>query len=162
MAETLNLTKTETVTIGESSPDALVVEARYEPSSRKPPPHLHPQQDEHFEVLEGRITARVRDAERTLEAGDTFDVPRGTVHQMWNPGPDAARVSWTTTPAGRTELWFRAIDALNREGRAGPAAFAALLREYDDVFRLAVKPEPVVRGAVGLLGRLGRLRGSRG
>ena len=41
----------------------------------------------------------------------------------------------------------------------GPLAFAALLTEYDDVFRLAAGPEPVVRGALAALAPLGRMRG---
>jgi hypothetical protein len=40
----------------------------------------------------------------------------------------------------------------------GPLAFGALLSEYDDVFRLA-GPRPLVKGAVTVLGALGRLRG---
>ena len=38
----------------------------------------------------------------------------------------------------------------------GPLAFAALLTAYDDVFRLADGPEPVVRGALAALAPLGR------
>jgi hypothetical protein len=41
----------------------------------------------------------------------------------------------------------------------GPLAFAALLTEYGDVFRLAARPEPVVRGLLAVLAPLGRLRG---
>ena len=79
--------------------------------------------------------------------------------------PVYARVLWQTRPGGRTESWFAAIDALRREGRVGrngmpgPLAFAALLTEYDDVFRLAVGPEPLVRGALAALAPLGRMRG---
>jgi len=163
----LKITPTESVTLVSSTPDALVVEAVYGPSSKKPPAHLHPEQDEHFEVLAGSVRAQVDGDERTLEACDTLDIPRGTVHQMWNPGPGEARVRWETAPAGRTEQWFRAIDRLHREGRVGsngmpgPLAFGVLLSEYRDVFRLAAGPDPVVRTGLSILGKVGRARGYR-
>jgi hypothetical protein len=36
-----------------------------------------------------------------------------------------------------------------------------MLTEYRDVFRLAARPRPLVRGALALLGVIGRLRGYR-
>ena len=160
MGTTLKLGPHESVEIKRSTPEALEVEATYAPGGRSPPKHLHPAQDEHFEVLSGRLTVRLGDEERTLEPGDTIDVPRGTPHQMCNAGGEPARVLWRTSPAGRTENWFRAIDALHREGEApGPLAYGALLSEYRDVFRLVAGPEPITRAAVAALGALGRLRG---
>jgi hypothetical protein len=41
----------------------------------------------------------------------------------------------------------------------GPLAFAALLDEYDDVFRLAVGPDRLVRAALKPLAAIGRTRG---
>jgi mannose-6-phosphate isomerase-like protein (cupin superfamily) len=164
MNRTLKITPTESVEIRESTPDLLEVLATYGPSSKAPPKHFHPAQDEHFEVLSGRLQVRAGDDERELGPGDEIDIPRGRVHRMWNAGEAEARVVWRTTPAGRTEEWFAAIDALHREGRVagngmpGPLAFAALLTEFDDVFRLA-GPQPVLRGALRVLAPLGRARG---
>lgn len=165
MARTLKLTPTESLEVWSSTPEALEVEATYGPASKAPPRHLHPAQDEHFEVLAGTIRAVVGEEERTLGPGETLDIPRGTPHKMWNPGDEAARVVWRTRPRGRTEQWFTALDTLQRQGRVGggglpgPLAFGALLTEYRDVFRLAVGPDPVVRGALALLGAVGRARG---
>jgi quercetin dioxygenase-like cupin family protein len=132
MSETLSITPHETVTILTETPELLAVEVRYTEGGRKPPPHLHPAQDEHFEILEGTLHAKVGGTDRVLGAGDTLDVPRGTVHTMWaQDGPVRAR--WEVRPAGRTAEWFRTID---RE-QPGLRGFAKLLREYDDVFRLA-------------------------
>ncbi len=81
--------------------------------------HFHPAQDEHFEVLAGTMRVKVDGAERDLAAGEEIDIRRGQVHQMWNPGDVRARVAWRTSPGLRTEQWFRAIDALHREGKVG-------------------------------------------
>ena len=167
MADTLKLTPQESVTIRSSTPDLLEVEGEYGPAGSPPPKHLHPEQDEHFGVLEGELRTRVGGEERTLRAGDTVDIPRGTAHQMWNAGDRSARVRWQTRPAGRTEQWFRALDSLQREGRVGkdgmpgPIAFGVYLTEYRDVFRLAVAPDAVLRPMLAVLGLIGRMRGYR-
>ena len=163
VTERLQLTASESLTIRERSAEALVVEAEYGPGGSPPPKHFHPSQDEHFRVLAGTLRARVGGELRELSAGDELDVPRGTVHQMWNPGEAPARLEWRTSPAGRTESWFRAVDALHRGdpgATPGPLAFAPLLREYDDVIRLA-GPQPLVRPALTALAVLGRARGQR-
>ena len=161
---TLKLTPNESLEIRSSSAEALEVEATYGPEGSPPPKHFHPAQDEHFEVLEGTIHARLDGEERTLEKGETIDIPRGTAHQMWNPAPERARVLWRTSPGGRTEEWFRAVDGLYRSGRVGkngmpsPAAFAVLLRDFEDTIRLA-GPAPLVKPAVAGMAAIGRARG---
>lgn len=154
----LRITPGETVEIVEETAEELVVEATYAPGGKPPPKHFHPAQDEHFTVLAGELHTAVRGRERVLRAGDELDVPRGAGHQMWNPGDAEARVRWATRPAGRTGEWFRALDALQRGGEVGGngmprlPVMAALLSEYDDVFRLAQAPLPLLR-AVGMFGR---------
>lgn len=162
---TLKITPAESVSVRESTAELLEVEASYGPASKPPPKHFHPAQDERFEVIAGELRVRVDGAERTLGPGDRIEIPRGSVHQMWNPGETETRAIWQTRPGGRTEAWFAAIDSLHREGRVGrdgmpgPLAFAALLTEFDDVFRLAVGPDPLVRGVLRILAPLGRARG---
>src|SRR2546423_9790800 len=163
VGDTLKLTPHETLTIKRAESGLLEVEGEYGASDRPPPAHLHPQQDEHFQVVSGSLLARVDRKERKLSAGDSLDIPRGTVHQMWNAGPGEARVVWQTKPAGRTEQWWRAIDRSIREKGSlpGPLEFGVLLTEYRDVFRLASGPDWLLRPALGALSGVGRLRGHR-
>ena len=116
--------------------ETLAVEAEYGPDGSPPPKHWHPAQDERFRVLEGALRVRVDGIERELRSGEEIEIPRGAVHQMWNPGSAPARASWETRPAGRTEQWFR------------------------DVFRLA-GPDALLRGAFAVLAMVGRARGYR-
>jgi mannose-6-phosphate isomerase-like protein (cupin superfamily) len=165
VSETLRLTASESLTIVEATPEALVVEATYGPGGKPPPKHLHPSQDEQFRVLEGTLRFRLGSVEQDLEPGDEIDVPAKVAHQVWNPHDEPAGVRWTTAPAGRTEEWFRAVDALIRgagEGKTPNALdFAGLLSEYRDCFRLAIGPDPLVGPAIAALGAVGRLRGHR-
>ena len=133
MAETLTLPPNTRMTIVEERPERLVVEVHNQRSEDRPPPHLHPEQDEHFAVLEGTLHVLVDGEERMLGTGDAIDVPRGTTHQMWSPDGEV-RARWETAPAGRTGEWFRHLDRLRRDG--GWEEFPDLLREYGDVFRL--------------------------
>jgi quercetin dioxygenase-like cupin family protein len=144
MSDTIEISPATTLTVRSRSAEMLEMEAAYAPGGSPPPPHHHPAQDEHFEVLEGSMTVRAGGDERRLQAGDTIDIPRGEVHQMWNAGDEPARLLWQTSPAGRTEEWFRALsDLLGRaaaggDDAPGPEAFGELLASYEDVIRIEV------------------------
>src|SRR3712207_7104815 len=103
MSDRLTLTPHESVEIKRSTSEVLEVEATYGPGGKKPPAHLHPNQDERFEVLSGRVEVDLDGQERTPGPGDTIDIPRGTPQRMGAAGAEPARVRWRTTPAGRTE-----------------------------------------------------------
>jgi quercetin dioxygenase-like cupin family protein len=164
---TFTLTPKESVTVREHAAELLEVEVTYAPGGDAPPAHFHPGQDESFELLTGSLCVRIDGAERSYRAGETFEIPRGSAHQMWNPGDEPVRAIWQTRPAGRTLDWFEGLDSLQRSGRVGkngipgPLAMGAYLTEYRDVFRLAARPQPLVRGALALLGVAGRVRGYR-
>jgi mannose-6-phosphate isomerase-like protein (cupin superfamily) len=139
--ETLNLTPYETVEVASVDADRLVVVVTYAPGGERPPAHQHPNQDEHFEVLAGSVRVEAGGKVRTYGEGEAFDIPRGTAHRIANEGSVPARVTWTTSPAGRTLEWFRALEATQRrvEGRklARVIAFIPLLIRFRDTFRLA-------------------------
>lgn len=129
-------TRTVLRATAESTGGAYVeVEATYPPHSAKPPLHLHPQQDEHFTVLSGRLHAVVGDSERDVDAGEVLAVPRGTAHQMWGNADEPTVVVWRTTPALRTDqlfcdLWQAAAD--NDFVPDVMAAYAVTLRYADE------------------------------
>jgi mannose-6-phosphate isomerase-like protein (cupin superfamily) len=134
---TLLFVKTAADTDGE----LLEMEATYEPSSMPPIPHFHPSQREHFEILEGTMHARIDGAERELRAGDEVDVEAGTVHAMWNEGPEPARTLWQTRPALRTEEFFEQTAAVFREAQEqgrdpDGEKLAEIVQTFSDEFRL--------------------------
>jgi mannose-6-phosphate isomerase-like protein (cupin superfamily) len=147
--------------------ELLEMEATYQPDSVEPPEHLHPRQDERFEIVSGEMRARIAGEERTLTAGEVLDIPRGTVHAMWNQGEAEARVIWQTRPALRTEDFFVAAGRLAQRGKltakgaSNPLLGAALMHEFRDEFRLTSPPPPVQAVAFPVLAALGRLLGQR-
>lgn len=129
---TVRLGPGQTLTIVSSTPGALDVESRWDPAGSPPRKHLHPHQDEHFEILSGRLTVQLgSEAPRTYATGETVDVPRGVVHRMWNPQDEPATASWRIKPALKTEQMFRYIDG----GMSLPRSITMLIR-FRDEFRL--------------------------
>jgi mannose-6-phosphate isomerase-like protein (cupin superfamily) len=127
------------------SSDGEVHEQRVEyfPGSPFPPAHLHPAQDEHFEVEVGAMLFVVDGDERRVEAGQTLNIPRGTVHRARNASStEPAVVRWETRPALRTTDFFSTAARLGDD--ASPLDLALLAHEYRDVFRLVGPRAPLV------------------
>lgn len=131
----LILNPNQVLTVVSEDPGLLCLESHWlEGSEHPPPPHFHPQQDEHFEILGGEVEVKLDGEARTLQAGDTLDVPAGTVHEM-RPATEA-RARWEVRPALRTREMFEALAEMTASGDFSRAA--ELLEEYAPEFRLAV------------------------
>ena len=114
-------------------PEALEMEASYSGEAGMPPEHLHPSQAERFEVLEGSMRTKIGSEERVYEAGEVFEVPAGTPHQMAAQGP--TRTRWEVRPALRTAEFFERLygEGPGSAREMGESFFA----EFEDVFRPA-------------------------
>jgi quercetin dioxygenase-like cupin family protein len=118
----------------ETSGEVLEMEATYPGSDTLPPEHLHPQQAERFEVLEGSIRAIIGGTEHRYEAGETFEVPPGTRHQMGAEEP--ARVLWETRPALRTAEFFERLYGDGPDSASAADSIIEFFAEFSDEFRL--------------------------
>lgn len=124
------------VTSSESAGELHQMRVTYAPHSDLPPSHLHPAQDETFEILEGSVEFILDGVRTELAAPAVVEVPRGTVHQLHNPSDHPATVIWSTRPALRTGEFFIAL----HEAAGDIERLVAVLAEYDDVFCLADHP----------------------
>lgn len=113
----------------ETDGQRLEMEATYPGSGEMPPEHLHPQQHERFDVLEGSIRVVVEGVERRYGPGEHFEIAAGTPHRMGADQP--ARVRWEVRPALRTAEFFEALHG----GAFDPADPAAFLARYSDEIR---------------------------
>ena len=111
------------------------MEQAYEAGAEAPPPHYHPSQDEHFEVLEGAIALRVGHEHRVVPTGESFDIPRGTPHTMGPAGGEPARVRWEVRPALRTEQFL--TESLGFGPDTPLAERLAHIQRYAEEIRLA-------------------------
>src|SRR3712207_542714 len=96
-----------TLTIIRDEPEVLEMEASYAGTGLMPPEHLHPNQAERFEVLEGEVRAVIGGEERTYRDGDVFEVPVATPHTMGATQP--TRMNWQVRPALRTSAFFERL-----------------------------------------------------
>ncbi len=117
-------------TAAETDGALLEMEGSYGGGGEMPPEHLHPSQEERFEVLEGAVRTVIDGEARRYAAGETFEIPAGTPHQMTGDGP--ARVNWQVRPAMRTAEFFeRLYAAIDAGGEEVPA----VLDEFSDEIR---------------------------
>jgi quercetin dioxygenase-like cupin family protein len=157
--ETLHFIDTAATTGGE----LLRWEHTLRPGARVPSDHVHPVQEERFEVLSGRVSVRVGRERRELATGQSIILPPGTTHGLRNIGDDEARVLVDVRPALRMEELFERICALaqvgrvNRRGnpRALPAALIA--DSCRDVAYLPGVPVALQKGGISALAVLARL-----
>jgi quercetin dioxygenase-like cupin family protein len=83
--------------------------------------HIHPNQDERFDIKQGELKLQVRDKVYFLKPGDTMTVPKGTPHQWWNNSAfNPVIMDLTFTPAQNTELFFEQFFGLCNDGKNNP------------------------------------------
>jgi quercetin dioxygenase-like cupin family protein len=87
------------------------------PGCVPPPPHIHRQQVEEYEVLEGQLDVLVDGAWRTLGPGERASVPVGALHTFRNRSGGPVRVRNWHRPAMRFEDFIeRTCKTLNAAG----------------------------------------------
>jgi len=120
----------------------LEMETHYQSSSAEPPMHFHPNQEEHFEVLDGDLMIRYKDRLVNYEKGSMITIKANTAHAMWNPGFTETKVKWHVIPALDTEELLRKMceiansGKVDRNGRPRILILLYMLRKYSSSFRL--------------------------
>jgi quercetin dioxygenase-like cupin family protein len=125
-------------TSAESGGELHQMRVTYAPHSDLPPSHIHPAQDETFEILDGEVEFILDGVCSVHAAGAVVEVPSGMVHQLHNISDHPATVLWSTRPALRTGEFFLALHEAQEAGDVD--RLVAVIGEYDDVFCLADHP----------------------
>lgn len=152
-------------TAADTGGEYLEIELRLAPDGKVPGMHVHPEQEERFEVLSGRM--RFRMGMRTIEAGpgDVVTVPRGKAHRFANAGDETAVVRVTVTPALEMERLFETTAELAKDGRVlasgmpKPLDLALFVREFRREVRGPFSPGAVQRAMLAPLALIGSARG---
>lgn len=82
------------------------------------PSHVHPCQDEQYEVVSGKLTYLLNDTRHVADAGTTIHLPRGISHRHYSEGPGDAVAIQTVTPGLDFDYLLEGIFGLGSEGRA--------------------------------------------
>jgi quercetin dioxygenase-like cupin family protein len=154
-------------TSADTNGECVVVETFVQPDGAVAAAHVHPQQEETFEILAGELEFRL--GKRTLVAkpGDRILVPAGTPHRFRNVGEETAHFVCEVCPALGFEQLIETMFSLaedgkvNRKGMPNPFRLAVIARHHFDDVRLPFPPAWMQKLGLALGSPLGRLLGYR-
>ena len=161
--ERFTFTHTAATTDGE----LLAFDFALRPGGAVPIPHVHPNQTERFEVLEGQMRFKV--GRRTVIAGpgEVVEVAPGVSHSFANAGEEEARLRVEVRPALAMEEMFADVIAMAQAGRMNRRGMprnlldlALLARRYDQEAHAPMLSVGVQRLLLAPLVRLARMRTS--
>jgi quercetin dioxygenase-like cupin family protein len=161
--ETLVFRKTSADTNGE----AVVVEAFVEPDGAVAAAHVHPAQEERFEVLAGELEFTLDGQRVVARPGDRVVVPAGTAHRFRNLTEETAHFVCEVRPALGFEQLIETMFSLasdgkvNRNGMPNPLRLAVVARHHFDDVRLPFPPVWAQKLGLAVAAPLGRLLGYR-
>jgi quercetin dioxygenase-like cupin family protein len=154
----------------ENGTDVLLIEDWVDPGGGVPP-HIHPDQEERFLVLEGEVTFTLGRSKRRAGPGQTVVVPPNTRHAFQNSGSETAHMRVRARPSHDLEDFLTETAALGREGHIGrlgqlrfprrPSSvprLASFLRRYRAHTVILMPPPLVQRVAMDPLARLAERR----
>jgi quercetin dioxygenase-like cupin family protein len=149
----------------ETGGEAVVIECFVQPTGFVAAAHVHPSQEERFQVLRGTLGFRVGREERIAGPGERLTVPAGTPHRFWNAGESEAHFVCEVRPALQFERLLETMFALaadgrtNRKGMPNPVRLAVIARHHFDDVRLPFPPAWLQRAGLTLGAPVGRLLG---
>ncbi len=152
-------------TAADTDGDLLSIELVLAPDGHVPGAHVHPIQEERFEVVEGALKIQKGLRIVTAHPGDTVVVPPGTVHRFENAGDEPSHVLVEVRPALRMEELFETSVALARQGRTTsrgmphPLDLALFMRNFEAEVRAPFVPAAAVRAVMAPLVWVARRRG---
>ena len=128
------------------------------------PLHVHPQQEERFEVIDGTMRFRMGRERIVAAPGEVVVVPAGVPHDFANVGDTGALVRVEVRPALEMERLFETAVRLAEQGRTlrrglpRPLDLALFAREFEDEVQAAFPPRWVQRLALAPLAWVARRR----
>jgi quercetin dioxygenase-like cupin family protein len=129
------------------------------PAGRRVPGgrHIHPNQEERFEVIHGTMRFTLERKRVIAGPGETVVVAAGVPHDFANAGDTEAVVRVEVRPALQMERLFETAVSLAQQGRTmlggipRPPDLAWFLREFEDEVRPAFPPRAVQRAVLALV-----------
>jgi mannose-6-phosphate isomerase-like protein (cupin superfamily) len=152
-------------TSADTGGELLEIDLELAPDGHVPGKHVHPVQEERFEVISGTMKFKMGRKTVIAEAGEVVTVPAGVSHKFENGGDETAHVRVQVRPALKMEQLFETAVALANEGRTTskgmpkPLDLALFVREYADEVQGAFPPAWVQQATMAPLAWVARRRG---
>jgi quercetin dioxygenase-like cupin family protein len=134
-------------TAAETDGELLAIDLEL-PAGRRVPGglHVHPLQEERFEVMEGTMRFRMGRERIVAGPGEVVVVPAGVAHDFANAGDEQALVRVEVRPALKMERLFEAAVALAKQGRTmlggipRPLDLALFVRDFEQEVQASFPP----------------------
>ncbi|MCC7448169.1 MAG: cupin domain-containing protein [Anaerolineae bacterium] len=151
----------------ETGGQLLQIECFNAPHGQQEPEHMHPFQENRFEILAGTLRFTIAGRERTAGPGDIVAIPPRTPHFFWNAGDMEAHYIQEFRPALQIavffETWFHLAQngKLNAKGLPHHFQTAVLLQGFWNEMRVTQPPFVIQKLLTIVIAPLGRLLGYR-
>jgi mannose-6-phosphate isomerase-like protein (cupin superfamily) len=152
-------------TTADTDGELVAIDLELPAGRRVPGPlHVHPHQEERFEVVAGTMRFRMGRKRIVAGPGEVVVVPAGVAHDFANAGESDALVRVEVRPALAMERLFETAVALAEQGRTmrsgvpKPLELALFTREFEHEVQAAFPPRWVQRAALAPLAWLARRR----
>jgi mannose-6-phosphate isomerase-like protein (cupin superfamily) len=141
----------------------------FSPSSKtiREPEHLHPHQENIFEILSGTLHFRIRGRTSTAGRGEVVVIPAGAPHHFWNESGTEAHYIQKFKPALDTESFFRWYfklaqeNKLNKKGKPNLLRISVLCLKHQNEVRMVSPPWPLQKFVFMIFAPFGRLLDKR-
>ncbi len=149
----------------ETGGEAVVIETYVQPNGFVASAHVHPSQEERFQVLRGTVGFKLGRKKVVAGPGERITVPAGTPHRFWNAGDDTAHFVCEIRPALQFESLIETMFGLaadgktNRRGMPNPLRLAVIANAHFDTVRLPFPPAALQKLGLVLGSPLGRALG---
>src|SRR3982074_1267383 len=128
-------------TAAETNGELLEFDIELTPDGHVPGMHVHPAQEERFEIASGNVRFRKGLKKIEAEAGDVVVVEPGKIHKFENVGEEGAAMRVQVRPALQMERLLETTVALAEDGRVTkkgmpkPLDLALFVSEFKDEVR---------------------------
>jgi quercetin dioxygenase-like cupin family protein len=133
-------------TSADTGGELVAVEFHIDPKGKVPGAHVHPMQEERFEVVSGVMRFKVGRKHIVAGPGEILSVEPGTPHKFENYGDERAVLRVEVRPALRIELLWETATALAEEGRTfrngmpKPLELAMFMHQFEHEVRAPFAP----------------------
>jgi len=137
------------------------------PTTAREPEHIHPFQENKFEIISGTCTFSINGTEKIAKQGDVVVIPPKVRHRFWNSENTDAHYIQEFRPALKIDEFFETFFALSRDGKLNekgiPNFFHAslIMLKYKDEIRVTSPPWPLQLLTYWTLAPVGLLMGYR-
>jgi quercetin dioxygenase-like cupin family protein len=104
-------------TSAETNGELLQIECFSPPTLEREPEHIHPLQENSFEIISGNFIFRLNGKEQVVGAGQSINIPANVPHHFWNSGDIDAHYLQEFRPALKIDRFFETFFALARDGK---------------------------------------------